>query len=89
MAVAVLCVAGLWFSGCGTTNRPQPRTTPPLAHGAHIEGLDTQATEVVVSFAPWEATSTYYLGLEQQRPDAVTVLDSPVRVVIDIQLEDQ
>jgi hypothetical protein len=44
---------------------------------------------MVVSFAPWEATSTYYLGLEQQRPDAVTVLDSPVRVVIDIQLEDQ
>lgn len=62
---------------------------PPLAHGAHIEDLDTQATEMVVSFAPWEATSTYYLGLEQQRPDAVTVLDSPVRVVIDIQLEDQ
>lgn len=72
----------------GTTN---PLDLPPdmLEHGAHIEDLDTQATEVVVSFAPWEATSTYYLGLDQQRPYAVSVLDSPVRVVIDIQLEGQ
>lgn len=72
----------------GTT---APLDLPPdmLEHGVHIDDLDTQATEVVVSFAPWEATSTYYLGLDQQRPYAVSVLESPVRVVIDIQLEDQ
>lgn len=72
----------------GTTD---PLDLPPdmLEHGAHLEDLDTQATEAVVSFAPWEATSTYYLGLDQQRPYAVSVLESPVRVVIDIQLEDQ
>ena len=64
---------------------------PPdmLDHGETIENLTTQATQSVVSFAPWEATSTYILGLDEQRPVAVTVLEEPVRLVIDVQLDEQ
>lgn len=64
---------------------------PPdmLEHGVIIDDLDTEATDSLVSFAPWEATSTYYLGLDEQRPYAVTMLGSPIRVIIDIQLDDE
>lgn len=64
---------------------------PPdmLDHGETIENLTTQATQSVVSFAPWEATSTYILGLDEQRHVAVTVLEEPVRLVIDVQLDEQ
>ena len=60
-----------------------------LDHGAKITDLDTQATSTVVSFAPWEATSNYVIGLDSQRPYAVAVLEDPVRIVIDIQLEEE
>lgn len=60
-----------------------------LDHGETIENLTTQAIQSVVSFAPWEATSTYILGLDEQRPVAVTVLEEPVRLVIDVQLDEQ
>ena len=63
--------------------------TEMLEHGTHITDLDTEATGTVVSFAPWEATSNYIIGLDEQRPYAVTMLENPVRVVIDIQLDGQ
>lgn len=60
-----------------------------LDHGTQLTDLDTQATGTVVSFAPWEATSNYFIGLDSKRPYAVTILEDPVRIVIDIQLEDE
>jgi len=60
-----------------------------LENGTEITQLTTQATGTVMSFAPWESTSTYYIGLDQQRPYAVTVLQDPVRIVVDIQLNDK
>src|SRR5699024_3742332 len=36
-----------------------------------------------------ECTSNYYIGVDQQRPYAVTVLQDPVRIVNDIQLNDK
>lgn len=73
-------------------------TTPPdfveeedlpeiLASNTEITDLDTEATGTVVSFAPWEATSNYFIGLDEQRPYAVALLEDPVRLVIDIQLD--
>src|SRR5690625_355615 len=64
---------------------------PPdmLEHGAQIMELNTEASQTVVSFLPWEGTSTYYVGLDEKRPYSVTVLEDPVRVVIDIELTDQ
>ena len=59
-----------------------------LEHGTEITDFETQATGTVVSFAPWEATSHYIIGLDQQRPYAITILENPVRLVIDIQLGD-
>lgn len=59
-----------------------------IENGAEITDLQTEATGTVVSFAPWEATSNYIIGLDEQRPYAITVLEDPVRIVIDIQLED-
>lgn len=63
--------------------------TEMLEHGTQITDLDTEATGTVVSFAPWEATSNYIIGLDKQRPYAITLLENPVRIVVDIQLEDQ
>lgn len=60
-----------------------------LEHGAEITELNTAATGTVTSFAPWEGTSSYIIGLDQKRPYAVTILEDPVRVVVDIQLENQ
>lgn len=59
-----------------------------LDNGEEITAVETQATGTVVSFAPWEATSNYFIGLDEQRPYAVTVIDDPVRIVVDVQLED-
>lgn len=59
-----------------------------LANGEEITNLATEATGTVVSFAPWEATSNYIIGLDEQRPYAVTILEDPVRIVVDIQLDD-
>lgn len=66
-----------------------PDDAEMLEHGTHITDLDTEAAGTVVSFAPWEATSNYIIGLDEQRSYAVTMLDDPVRVVIDIQLDGQ
>ncbi|WP_022870886.1 AMIN-like domain-containing (lipo)protein [Yaniella halotolerans] len=63
--------------------------TEMLEHGTQITDLETEATGTVVSFAPWEATSNYIIGLDEQRPYAITLLEDPVRIVIDIQLDDQ
>lgn len=60
-----------------------------IENGAEITDLETEATGTVVSFAPWEATSNYIIGLDEQRPYAVTIIEDPVRIVIDIQLEEQ
>ncbi|MGO1536872.1 MAG: AMIN-like domain-containing (lipo)protein, partial [Yaniella sp.] len=60
-----------------------------LEHGTQITDLETEATGTVVSFAPWEATSNYIIGLDEQRPYAVTLLEDPVRIIIDIQLDDE
>lgn len=60
-----------------------------LEHGAEITELNTAATGTVTSFAPWEGTSSYIIGLDQKRPYAVSILEDPVRVVVDIQLENQ
>lgn len=60
-----------------------------LEHGTHITDLETEATGTVVSFAPWEATSNYIIGLDEQRPYAISLLENPVRIVVDIQLDDQ
>lgn len=59
-----------------------------LENGQEITDLDTEAVGTVVSFAPWEATSNYIIGLDEQRPYAITMLDDPVRIVVDIQLDD-
>src|SRR5699024_932269 len=60
-----------------------------LEHGTQTTDLETEATGTVVSFAPWEATSNYLIGLDEQRPYAVTLLEDPVRIIIDIQLADE
>lgn len=60
-----------------------------IENGTEITDLNTQAAGTVVSFLPWEATSNYMIGLDEQRPYAVTVLEDPVRIVVDIQLTDQ
>lgn len=60
-----------------------------LEHGTQITDLETEATGTVVSFAPWEATSNYIIGLDEQRPYAVNLLEDPVRIIIDIQLDDE
>lgn len=52
-----------------------------------ITDLDTTAAQSVVVFAPWEATSSYFIGLDEQRPYAVTILEDPVRLVVDIQTD--
>lgn|SRR5699024_3488372 len=57
-----------------------------LEHNTQITDLDTEATGTVVSFVPVQETSTYVLGLDEERPYAVAILEDPVRVVIDIQL---
>lgn len=59
-----------------------------LENGQEITDLDTEAVGTVVSFAPWEATSNYIIGLDEQRPYAVTVLDDPARIVVDVQLDE-
>ena len=60
-----------------------------IDHGEQITDLETQVTGTVVSFAPWEATSNYFIGLDSKRPYAVAILEDPVRIVIDIQLENE
>lgn len=60
-----------------------------LDNGEEITNLETEATGTVVCFAPWEATSNYFIGLDEQRPYAVTILEDPVRIVIDIQLDEE
>lgn len=60
-----------------------------IENGAEETDLKTEATGTVVSFAPWEATSNYIIGLDEQRPYAITLLEDPVRIVIDIQLDEQ
>lgn len=60
-----------------------------IENGAETTDLETEATGTVVSFAPWEATSNYIIGLDEQRPYAVTIIEDPVRIVIDIQLDVQ
>lgn len=52
-----------------------------------ITDLNTTAVQSVVVFAPWEATSSYFIGLDEQRPFAVTILEDPVRLVVDIQTD--
>ncbi len=72
----------------GTASIDQIDEDQMLEHGIEITDLETQAAGTVTSFAPWEATSHYIVGVDAQRPYAVAILDDPVRVVIDIGLED-
>lgn len=58
-----------------------------LDNGAVITDLDTAAVGTVVSYAPWEATSSYFIGLDEERPYAVKILDDPVRVIIDVETD--
>ena len=52
-----------------------------------ITDLNTTAAQSVVVFPPFEATSNYFIGLDEQRPYAVTILQDPVRLVVDIQTD--
>lgn len=58
-----------------------------MESGKPITDLNTTAVQSVVVFAPWEATSNYFIGLDEQRPFAVTILEDPVRLVVDIQTD--
>lgn len=52
-----------------------------------IINLNTHHALSVVAYAPWEATSSYFIGVDEQRPFAVTILQDPVRLVVDIQTD--
>ena len=52
-----------------------------------ITDLNTTAAQSVVVFPPFEATSSYFIGLDEQRPYAVAILQDPVRLVVDIQTD--
>lgn len=52
-----------------------------------ITDLNTTAAQSVVVFAPFEATSSYFIGLDEERPYAVTILQDPVRLVVDIETD--
>ena len=52
-----------------------------------ITDLNTTAAQSVVVFPPFEATSSYFIGLDEERPYAVTILQDPVRLVVDIQTD--
>jgi len=52
-----------------------------------ITDLNTTAAQSVVVFPPFEATSSYFIGLDEQRPYAVKILQDPVRLVVDIQTD--
>lgn len=69
----------------GTASFQDVDTEKMLDNGYERTDFDTEAVSTVVSFVPWEATSTYIIGLDEQRPYAVTILENPVRVVIDIE----
>ncbi|MGJ9426672.1 hypothetical protein ACHABX_12610 [Nesterenkonia halotolerans] len=51
-----------------------------------IEGVDTRSQLVygVHALSPFEAQSTYLIGVDQQRDFRVQVLEDPVRLVVDL-----
>ena len=56
--------------------------------GEPITNFNTTAIQSATVYAPWEATSSYFIGLDEQRPYAVAIYDDPVRLVIDIEITD-
>lgn len=56
--------------------------------GEPITDFNTSAIQSALVNAPWEATSSYFIGLDEERPYAVAIYDDPVRLVIDIQTTD-
>src|SRR5699024_2157832 len=69
----------------GTAGFQDVDTEKMLDNGYQQTDFNTEAVNTVISFVPWEATSTYIIGLDEQRPYAVTILEDPVRVVVDIE----
>ncbi len=68
----------------GMASHDQVDEAQALQNGHRVTSLDAQVAQDVVTYLPWEATSTYYIGVDQQRQYRVQVLEHPSRVVIDL-----
>ncbi|MGO1184111.1 MAG: AMIN-like domain-containing (lipo)protein [Micrococcaceae bacterium] len=59
-------------------------TDAALANGYTTTELSTEVATGVTTHLPFEAASSYYIGLDAERPFRVFTLEDPARLVIDI-----
>lgn len=62
-------------------------TDAALPNGYTVTELNTTVATGVTTHLPFEAASSYYVGLDTERPYRVFTLDDPARLVIDIATE--
>ncbi|MBE1515162.1 AMIN-like domain-containing (lipo)protein [Nesterenkonia halotolerans] len=79
-------VPGEAFISIGVAGLGLPTSNFDSVLSGPIEGVDTRSQLVygVHALSPFEAQSTYFIGVDQQRDFRVQVLEDPVRLVVDL-----
>lgn len=79
-------VPGEAFISIGVAGLGLPTSNFDSVLSGPIEGVDTRSQLVygVHALSPFEAQSTYFIGVDQQRDFRVQMLEDPVRLVVDL-----